>query len=298
MIEPRKVGGLVHATGLLSWKRETALGFGAAGEVEGLYVDVGDRVVVGQKVATLRRTSVGADATESALARETAQKTFDRVQRLYSSGAASRADFESARLALERTRNLVELAAPAAGVVLKRAAERAQMVNAAQPVVTIGEFASGLIVRAQATSAQAAKIAVGTPVEVKVRGVAVAGQVERIATQSVGATGVFEVEVRIKDAKDLRSGEVAEVDIPTSDTTKAGVPAVLVPAIALTDARADQGMVYVLGADNKVTRRAVQTGGLTPEGVVVISGLAAGDRVVTRGAALVREGDIVTVVSP
>ena len=69
----------------------------------------------------------------------------------------------------------------------------------------------------------------------------------------------------------------------------------VIPAIALIDARADQGVVFVIDKDGKARRRAVETGGVSDRGVSILKGLAAGDRVITRGASMVRDGDAVRV---
>ena len=61
------------------------------------------------------------------------------------------------------------------------------------------------------------------------------------------------------------------------------------------DARADQGVVFVVDADGKARRRAVETGGVSDRGVTVLKGLSAGDSVITRGASMVRDGDAVSV---
>jgi multidrug efflux pump subunit AcrA (membrane-fusion protein) len=69
----------------------------------------------------------------------------------------------------------------------------------------------------------------------------------------------------------------------------------LVPTLALLDSRADQGVVFVVDAQNVAHRRSVRTAGVSDEGVVVVEGLAAGERVVASGAAYVRDGEPVRV---
>ena len=71
-----------------------------------------------------------------------------------------------------------------------------------------------------------------------------------------------------------------------------------VPAISLIDARADQGVVYVVDAEGKARRRAVETGGVSDRGVTILKGLSDGDSVITRGASMVRDGDAVSVAKP
>jgi multidrug efflux pump subunit AcrA (membrane-fusion protein) len=68
-----------------------------------------------------------------------------------------------------------------------------------------------------------------------------------------------------------------------------------VPTLSLLDGRADQGVVFVVDTDNVARRRSVQTAGIERDGVLVISGLEAGERVVAAGAAYVRDGEPVRV---
>ncbi|MDP3495865.1 MAG: efflux RND transporter periplasmic adaptor subunit [Hyphomonadaceae bacterium] len=294
-IEQRRQAGVLRASGLVTYKSETLLSFGAPGMIETLLVDDGARVYAGQTLATLRRTSVGADPAESEVVRQTAQQTFDRVSRLHAAGAASQADLDNARLALERAREIVSVVSPATGVILRRDAERGQMVTAGQPILQLGEDRTGIIVRAQLSSVDVARVRAGDIAEINIPGrERRSGKVTQISPKMAANMGSFEVEIRLDDPKDLKSGEVAEVLIAAKPIS--GQPdktAFLIPAISLIDARADQGMVYVVGADGKATRRSVQTEGITDAGVVVTGGLQPGEAIITRGASMVRDGDAV-----
>jgi RND family efflux transporter MFP subunit len=288
--------GTVRASGLLAYKRETALGFGTPGEIETLTVDEGDRVAAGQTLATLRKTTSGADASEALLARQTAEQNFERISRLYASGAASQVDLDNARLALERARERIAIVAPASGVILQRNAERGQMVSAGQPVLMLGEANTGLIVKASLASSDVTRILLGDLVEVQVRGRdPLSGKVARIPARTADGSGAFEIEVQIDQPQGLRSGEVAEVlirsAVASSDTSKSFT----VPAIALIDARADQGIIFVVDGEGYARSRAVETGGVTDDGVVILKGISEGDRVITRGASMVRDGDQVRI---
>lgn len=297
-VAPDGAAAGVKASGLVAYKRETDLGFGAAGQIETLTVDSGDRVAAGLVIATLRKISVGADEAEAALARQTAQQTFDRVSRLFEGGAASQADLDNARLALERTRERIAIVAPASGIVLQRQAEPGQTVSAGQPVVTIGEARAGLIVRASFTPAEVAQVKVGDVASVRIeQREVVSGNIVRIAPRG-SMSGTFEVEVALARLDGLRAGEVAEISLAAKATEEGAAPgAYVIPAISLIDARADQGVVFVVDADGKARRRPVETGGVSDRGVSILKGLSAGDRVITRGASMVRDGDAVRVAS-
>jgi len=287
--------GEIRASGLVAYKRETLLSFGTPGEIESLAVDVGDRVAAGQALAMLRRTTTGADAAEAALARQTAQQTFERVSRLFEAGAASQADLDAARLALERARERVTITAPAAGVILRRDAEPGQIVSAGQAVLSLGEARTGIIVEASMTAPEVAQLQVGQAATINIRSrEPMTGKVARIAEKGT-QSGAFSVEVQVENPNGLRAGEVAEVLVAGKGAGEAAT--FTVPAISLIDARADQGVVFVVDGEGRARRRAVETGGVSDQGVTILKGLQDGDRVITRGASMVRDGDQVNVAA-
>lgn len=297
-VKPTGDPNSIRASGLVAFKRETSLSFSAPGEIASLLVDVGDKVAEGQPIATLRRTSVGADTAEADISHEIAQKNFDRVKRLFDAGAAAQADLDAARLALEHMRGALQLKAPASGVILRRATEVGQMVAAAQMVLSLGEDKSGIVVRAAASASEMARVAVGDTVDLEIKErPPLTGKVARLASKSADDTGVFQIEIQVDQPANLRSGEVAIARIHPAGA-KIVSSAFVIPALALTDARADQGMVYIVGVDGLAHRRAIQTAGITSEGVMVLSGLADGDNVITRGAAMLREGQLVRIAKP
>ncbi|MBC7768550.1 MAG: efflux RND transporter periplasmic adaptor subunit, partial [Phycisphaerales bacterium] len=121
-----------------------------------------------------------------------------------------------------------------------------------------------------------------------------AGRVARIGAKGNEGTGAFEVEIEVAASDGLRSGMVAQVEIAAA-ATATQAPALLVPTLALLDARADQGIVFVVDENNVARRRSVRTAGMTQQGVLVVEGLAAGERVVSAGAAYVQDGAAVRI---
>jgi RND family efflux transporter MFP subunit len=87
----------------------------------------------------------------------------------------------------------------------------------------------------------------------------------------------------------LRPGQYAKVRA----VTQVLKGALLVPQRAVSQLQGAT-QVAVVGADNKISVRAVQTGDLVDTMWVIKSGLSAGDRVVAEGVQKVREGSVVT----
>lgn len=292
---PLAGAGVVRAGGLVGFKREPQLAFTSPGVIGTIDADAGDVVRRGQRLATLRRISVGSNADEAALAQANAMRDLERTQALFDQGFVSEARLEDARLAVERARGASVLRAPADGVVLRRVAEPAQTVGVGTPVLIFGETSSGIVVRAPVSSGDASRIRVGDAATVRVAEIQsgeLHGSVSRIAAKTNDITGAFEVEVAVTDAANLRSGMVAEVEI-AAQAAQAVSGALLIPTLSLLDARADQGMVYVVDERGIAHRRAVRTAGVTQAGVLVVEGLASGERVVGAGAAYVRDGEAV-----
>lgn len=295
-VAPASAAGAVRASGMIGYRREPVLAFTAAGIIGAIDVDSGDVVRRGQRLATLRRTGAGANVDEAALARANAERDLARTQELFERGFVSEARLESARLAVERARDSSTLTAPADGVILRRAADPAQTVAAGSPVFVFGETGSGVVVRAPVASNDAARIRVGDTAQIRVNGAQRQGRVTRVGAKGDDATGAFEVEIEIAAPEGLRSGMVAEVEVAATPGAAAQT-SIIVPTLALLDARADQGVVYVLDENAVARRRAVRTAGVTQAGVIVVEGLNPGDRVVAAGAAYVRDGESVRVAA-
>jgi RND family efflux transporter MFP subunit len=297
---PSSAAGAVRASGLVGYRREPALSFAAPGVVEAIFADDGDTVRRGQRLATIRRISVGANADEAALAQANAERDLERTQALFDAGFVSEARLEDARLAVERSRGASVLTAPANGVILRRVAEPAQTVAAGAPVLIFGETGSGLVVRASMASFDASRIRVGDRATVRISEVGDTtreGRVTRVGAKGADGTGAFEVEVEIASTQGLRSGMVGEVEVLAQAAAAPAASAILVPALSLLDARADQGAVYVVDAQNVAHRRTVRTAGVTEAGVIVVEGIQPGDRIVAAGAAYVRDGETVRIAA-
>lgn len=299
-VQPASAAGVVRASGWVGYKREPRLAFTAPGIIAAMHVDAGDTVRRGQRLATLQRTGAGGSVDDAAIASANAERDYQRAQQLFERGFVSQAQLDNARLAVERARASSVITAPADGVILRRAAEPQQTVAAGTPIFVFGETGSGLIVRAPVSSGDASRIRVGDAALVRVDAFGSEprqGRVIRVGAKGDDATGAFEVEVEIVAAQDLRSGMVAEVEIAAATNAATPASTMIVPTLSLMDARADQGVVFVVDEQNVARRRAVRTAGVTEAGVIVVEGLQPGDRVISNGAAYVRDGDTVRIAT-
>lgn len=300
------VAGTVRASGMIGYQREITLSFKVPGVITRINVDEGDAVRAGQSLASLNLTEYSANVSESDAALRTAEAQLERAKTLFEKGLVAQARLDDAQLAVDRARagrqstgfNRAQgvIVAPAGGIILRRSAEPNQNVGAGQAVLMLGEVNSGLIVRAGVSSSEAARIKVGDAATVRIGATPErTGKVTRIAAKSDAATGGFDVEIAVTPIDGLRSGLVAEATIVASGGGDAGP--IRAPVLALLDARADQGVVYVVDAQNVARRRAVQTAGVDADSILIVSGLEPGEKVISSGAAYVRDGQTVTVAA-
>ena len=103
-------------------------------------------------------------------------------------------------------------------------------------------------------------------------------------------TGTFRARAEFPNsAKRLRPGMFARILVDLG--TRAD--SILIPERALVELQG-KTFVWVIGADSKATQRPVQVGPRVADGVLILEGLKAGDRIVTEGLQKVREGVLVT----
>jgi RND family efflux transporter MFP subunit len=282
-----------HATGTVRLRRETPLAFLSDGRVQTVSVREGDVVGGGQLLATLDPTAVNAAAASADARARQASAELQRQRELYKRGWISKARVESAEAAAEATRadqsstqfsqRFSRIHAPAAGVVLARSAEPGQTMAAGTPILTLGEFASGFVLRVPMGAGQAAGLDVGQMANVRFRDNAapeMAARIIEIAGRADPATGTFRVEFALPANAALRSGLIADVELPAAQ----GQSRLLIPATALFSARADEGFVWRYDpARRSVQPQMVRLGQVSGEGVEVQSGLARGDVIVASG---------------
>ena len=91
---------------------------------------------------------------------------------------------------------------------------------------------------------------------------------------------------------ELRPGGFASVAIKSGTM----VASVLPESAILSDTQGSY--VYIVGKDNKVERRAVKQGRITPQGIVIAEGLNGSERVVLRAGGFLQPGETIKPVSP
>lgn len=296
-----------HASGTVRLRRETPLAFVSDGRVRTVAVREGDVVRGGQLLAQLDRVAIDAQAQAAAVRTRQADAELRRQRDLQAKGWVTKSRVEAAEATAEAARaelsgarfnqRFASIAAPTAGVILARLAEPGQTLAAGTPVLTLGEFSSGFVLRVPLPAGRAASLKRGDTAEVSFRdgaAPAMTARIIEIAGRADPATGTFQVEFGLPANAALRSGLIADVQLPGAGAAASGLA---IPASALFGARADEGFVWRYDpATRKVKPQMLKLGRVTGDGVEVLSGLARGDLIVGAGVDRLMDGQLVKPV--
>jgi len=209
---------------------------------------------------------------------------------------AAQAQTREAQIALGDT----EMRAPFGGIVLERRAELGMLAAAGSTAFTLADLET-LKARFNVPDFALVGFRPGLPLDLEIDafpGLRVRGRVLSVAAAADPKARSFEIEVSIPNVElKLRSGMIATVH------AEAGAPArrrLQVPASALVhDPTGQSYLVYTIelnGGHAVAKGIPVEPGPLAGNDVVVLSGLAPGQRIVVMGANLLQPGDLVEEV--
>jgi len=277
----------------------------------------GDRVAAGDLLVVLdgRELEAKARQAESGLRQaesgrgqaaaqlELAEATLERFSRLLEERAVSRQEYDQvaaeermARAAVAQAEGAVaqataaveeahtwlgftRLRAPAAGRVSAKRIDAGSMAAPGMPLLAIEQEGS-YRVEVPVDASLAGAVAKGTPLAVTVEAAGLAGTVPvtEVVPAADPVSRTFVVKATLPAAPRLASGQYAQVGVTVGERE-----AVLVPAGALVS-RGQLDGVFVL-ADGRLAFRIVQAGEPVADGSrEILSGLAAGETIVTAGA--------------
>ncbi|MFW2150511.1 efflux RND transporter periplasmic adaptor subunit [Acinetobacter gyllenbergii] len=290
-------------------RQQTALAFRVGGQITERYVDVGDRVKVGQvlakldvKDAQLQMNAAKAQLQSAEAAAKIAAEEYQRYQQLLPVNAVSRSQFdavknqyESAQASLQQARSNYEVSSNQTGynqlisnkngVITQRQIEIGQVLAAGQAAYQLaidGEREVVFGVPEQAVST----IKVGQPVWVTLwsqpdaRFAAKVREVSPAADQS----RTFTVKVSLLEGQSsIQLGQSARVFFVAQDNNVLSVP------LSSVTANEQQAYVWVVNANQSIRKVPVTLGTYGRDSVPVVSGLKATDWVVVGGVHLLRD---------
>lgn len=301
--------------GTLVSPRSSALAARVEGHVDSLLVEVGDRVATGQPllrlddtIARLELERLEISLAEAELLQRDAQRLAREAEALAGAQSMSQSRYRTqlaqaaieeakvrqirAAIAIQRERVARHgLAAPFAGVVTQRRAERGQWVGAGDSVLQL-TATDPLRVELDVPERHHGRVAAGTPVTVLPADAegdaAIAGTVERVVPAADPVSRNFRVHIALANPDGrLMPGMSARVTVALGDAPGASAIALQVPADAVERRPDGSARVWVVqrGGDGSVARPvAVRTGRHVGDRVEIVSpDLRPDDLVVVQG---------------
>jgi RND family efflux transporter MFP subunit len=300
----------IDTSGIVTTKHEMRLSFKMGGVVRRIYVQEGDVVKQGQRLAEIELTEVGSQVEQARQMADKAQRDLKRGENLYSDqvisleqlqdlrtqAAMAAAQYNTAQFNLGYS----VITAPRDGKVLRKLAEERELVPAGSPVLVFGESGRGYVVRAALADREIVNVKLGDRGEIRMDafpGQPMTGTVVEVASAADERTGMFPIEVQFDSPPPrLVSGLVTRLRL--TPTTEAP-PLTYVPMSALVEGDGDRASVFVVdGAKTPAIaeRRSVRVAFITADSIALESGLATGEAVVTDGALFLENGESVEIV--
>jgi HlyD family secretion protein len=250
-----------------------------------------------QREADLQLAETNAERSRNLFARQLLPKqTLDDTEARYQAAIAqldlARAQNTQSLARLEELRiNLANtvIESPVNGFVSRRTVDPGAFVSQNAPVVEVVDIGRvRLVANVVERDLRQVQVGEGTRVEVDAfPGEMFMGRIARVSPVLDPATRTAPIEVEIPNPGfRLKPGMYARVAITTEERKEA----LVVPGNAVIDTGGRRG-VFLLGEADVVSFRAVTVGIEAPEHIEILEGVAEGDRVVTTGAAALRDGE-------
>jgi membrane fusion protein, multidrug efflux system len=272
--------------------REAVVRARSEDQIAAVLVTVGQTVRLGQVLVRLSGEVAGARARQAESALQQAARNLERLRPLHEAGALSDQDWDNAQTQFDlaqadvaATRDALALTSPLTGTVTEVPARPGMIPSSGDPLVRVADLGR-LLVRLRVSASQAAEMREGQPA--RIAGREATGRVRRIGLQAEAATRLVEVEVEFPRDTGLILGTLATIEVRIADRDHA----VSVPRAAVRD-----NVTWVVGDDERVSRRVVTVGLQARDRVEIVSGVEAGEQVVIAGGSLLSDGARVRVVN-
>jgi RND family efflux transporter MFP subunit len=309
------VAATITANGTLYAKREMPVGVaGEGGMVQSVAVEPGTWVGAGQTLAVIERSVQAQEANSLAASVRVAQadaalaqSELDRAKALVARGFISKADIDRktaardgavAKVAVAQAQykqsraqiGRLDIRSPAAGLVLTRAVEPGMVVGPGNGALFRVAKGGEIELRALLAEQDLARLKVGDTAQVTPVGSSrsFTGTIWQISPVIDPQTRQGTVRIQLKYDPALRPGGFAATEIHSGMVSAPRLP----ESAVLSDSKGSY--VYVVGRDDKVVRRDVKTGDVSDAGVVILSGIQGGERIVLSAGAFLNPGDKVT----
>ncbi len=313
MVEELKLSDLneyITVSGKLEGSNDVLMVSETTGRILKLYKKLGDRIAKGERIGSTDNDVYRIQLDQAEAAKLAAESSFENArlnlaasENLYQKTSISAAEYNAAKAAFKaakagldgatagweaarRNYNNSFLVSPADGVIAKLMALEGQYITYGSQIAYIANNSS-LVIKTGVGESQISKLKQGQSAEISVNGAAQStrGIISGVGLRPLPGAANYSLEIRILDSRGLQPGMVATARI-LSGTVKNQ----LFTSINNIFKEYDRYYVYTVNNANQAVRKEIKTGKVIGENVVILSGLSAGEKIVTTGAENLEDG--------
>jgi membrane fusion protein (multidrug efflux system) len=309
-VQPKDFTQTLHATGTLNARQEATVRAKVSGEIEHVYVDIGDQVKEGDKLMKIQdidfKLKLQQEKAQLAKAKatlETSKREMKRVKGLYKAGSATKQKKDQAETAYQQAKadyqqnqaaksvaqqqlNYTSIQAPFSGVVTKRNYKKGDYASTGHPAAQVTDL-SVMEANMDIPERYAGSVKKGLPVTLHFQSQIqpVKGKVTAVNPKIDTDTRTFLVKVTVQNSGHrLPAGLFFKADfaLPKMKNQPA------VPAEAVQKSRG-QDILWVI-KHGRAHRQVVQTGPQNGGWVMIRQGVQKGDTVAVGGVGSLIDG--------
>ncbi|ANM30425.1 hypothetical protein ABI59_13860 [Acidobacteria bacterium Mor1] len=289
-VQRRDIHAYIETNGTLEAENEVDVVARVAGPIVSIKVEEGMRVNSGQLLAQIDQAEYRADLEVARVNLQETRQAFERAQKLRTDQLISTEEYEASRAAFESAQaqfdgnelrlDFTQVRAPFSGLIITRYVDPGQTVSGNEMLFRISDF-TPLLCPIQVPERELSKLRTGQAAYLEVEAWAderFDARVQRVSPVVDAETGTIKVTLEVNARGKLRPGMFARVFLETDireDT-------LVIPRAALS-LESIGDTVYVLTGEDTASRREVELGFREGDYVEILSGVSAGEAVVTVG---------------
>ncbi len=283
----------IRTSGILSSKAEMKLSFKNGGIIEKIFVDEGQTVKKGQVLAKLDLSEIEAHLNQARLGTEKAERDLQRATNLYKDSVATLEELQNAQTALDLAKSSLRIAefnrkysvieAPSNGKILKKLAERNEIIGPGYPLFLFSSKEGDWVLRVALSDVNLVKVNLNDSAFVlfdAFPGKKFKAVVSEIPEASDPYTGTYELELRLTDThSNFVTGLIGKAEIIPSHTEEY----LVLPIQNIHDAENMIAYVYLVDG-NSYQKRKIEILHISDSLVYMDKGIDENDSVISEGA--------------
>jgi len=291
-------------TGRISPVKEVSVMPLLAGQVQNVYVELGDKVSSGTVLFDIDKTQIETAYTQANEAYLNAKANYERMQTLFSAGAISKQEFEAIKLQYDTALQSKIMAgdslsnatvtAPIGGYVTSVNVTSGGLASQAAAAVTIADI-STVEINTSVSEQLINKIKLNDKVDVLIPSVSekkFVGTITALSPAPAVNSLTYPLKVTLDNADAMiKPGMTAEITVVSDKNENA----IVIPSNAVM-IRGGKTIAAVLSADNKVILKEISVGIDNGTEAEVVTGLSEGEKVVIEGQQYIDEESKVKII--